>query len=121
MDIARCYSQIELAGAFLYLSLNIWFDDIPTCEKPTIYLRQAMSYGFSPASQVLELGIFKYIFSQVSDKHLKIIIDMSRYADNLTVHGESRQELDQRCEKLMHLFSKYSLFFKNEIGPHTQI
>ena len=80
-----------------------------------------MSYGFSPASQVLELGIFKYIFSEVNDKHLKFIIDMSRYADNLTVHGENREELEERCEKLMHLFSKYSLFFENEIGPHTQI
>ena len=54
-----------------------------------------MSYGFSPTSQVLELGIFLYIFSEVSDKHLKIIIDMSRYADNLTVHGENRKELEE--------------------------
>ena len=62
LDIARCYSQIELTGLFLYLSLNVWFQDIPTCQKPTIYLRRGMPYGFSPASQVLELAMFKYIY-----------------------------------------------------------
>ena len=80
-----------------------------------------MPYGFSPASQVLELAIFKYIYSEVSDRHLKIIIDMSRYADNLTVYGESKKELEDRCQQLKNIFSKYSLFFKSELAPHTQI
>ena len=65
-----------------------------------MYIRKAMCYGFPAASQVIELGIFKFIYSQLEDEQLRIIVDLSCFADNITVYGKDIQKLEARCKKL---------------------
>ena len=77
-----------------------------------------MSYGFAPASTVLEIGIFKFIYAQLKNNDLRIICDLARFADNLTGYANCIDQLGQRCEELEEAFCKYSLFFKRGTEPH---
>ena len=119
-DIAKCFTQIHLTGPFLWCSLNIWFDDLPHCKEPVIYKRPAMAFGFPNASTVLELSIFKFIYEQITDQEIRVIIDLGRFSDNVNVNATNISQLDTRSQVLIEAFRKYSLLFKPPSEPHSQ-
>ena len=86
-----------------------------------MYVRPAMAFGFPNASTVLELSIFKFIYENITDQDIRVIIDLGRFADNVNVNAISLSQLNSRSDILTEAFAKYSLFFKVPTEPHRQL
>ena len=97
----------------MYVTLNIWFENIETREGPYILIQASMPFGFTAAPGVVELSIFKFIWKKARDHEIRTILDNGRFADNVIASGRSQEDLMRRGEELKRIFSEYSLFFKD--------
>ena len=75
-DIRSCYTQFSLEGDFIWYILNVWFDDIENQKRPYILLRHAMPFGFAAAPGIVEMAIFKFVYANVENEELKVILDI---------------------------------------------
>ena len=80
-----------------------------------------MPFGFAAAPGIVEMAIFKFLYTSVEDEDLKAILDIGRFADNITAWGLHMIDLNKRGNKLEELFSSHSLFFKDGVEPHRQL
>ena len=115
-DILSCYTQFSIEGDFIWCTLNVWFDDIENQRRPYILLCHASPFGFSAAPGIVEMAIFKFAYANIEDEELKAILDIGRFADNITAWGLQTTDLETKGEKLEELFSSHSLFFKMELN-----
>ena len=82
-DIGKCYQQERSIGRFVYVSLNIWFDDIEHQTGPYVLARESFSFGNPVSGLIIEILIYSLVEKELVNEELKELISAARYADNL--------------------------------------
>ena len=78
----------------MYVSLNIWFDDLKDFEGPFVLARETLSFGNPVSGLVVELLIYTHVYKELKEERLKEMISSSRYSDNINVVSLSAKEFE---------------------------
>ena len=111
-DVSKCYRRIACDTLSSRLRMFAWYEDIPTCSKPVVMVRDTMDFGDSIASYSVEAAEKKFIKNACELEHSKTTVDIFRYADNNLTSTKSIEEYHAISRDIEQAHERYSMPLK---------